>query len=338
MLVETYSEIFRSAAFPVFAINENCSVIYKNAACTKHLSFICRGRTVNSKTLFKDSWENGVAHIADKKYDSYALALTDESVTVFLCFLRFQYADGKELAEQFIKIFGKDLLNFLTKFGSMLTVPGLSGCKPDLSAERLMSLVRKEIPLEGQKIQQLFPIMEQLFQLLPKNLEPLGYQISAKIKENFPKYLSVGISANGFLFVFEKLLYLMMKYSQTKKIDIDLFPEIAYPHHTLRLATKTNLKELPQTSENNVRLLETLIPECASELALLNAWGLLGHSDFTVYIDAFGTLSIEYKFAYAEPHWGVLRSVDCFHLPTSEDMEAMIRRIEERLKGMCASC
>ena len=121
-------------------------------------------------------------------------------------------------------------------------------------------------------------------------------------------------------------------------MDIALFSEFAYSRQILRLMTKTKLKELPQTEGNNVSLLEKLLPECAAELELLYRSGLLKNTDFSVYLDSVGGMSITYVFPYSEPVFARFHSVDDIDLSILDNIETMIQNIWTKLKDTDASC
>ncbi|MBQ3490649.1 MAG: hypothetical protein IJA86_08675 [Clostridia bacterium] len=269
---------------------------------------------------------------------SVALALQDGETMVFLCFSRFQHADGMEVADQFRETFGDDLLNFLIGFKRRLFSSEYSDFRARFSDENLLAFMREELIFENREICSLVTVFEPLFNRLQGAVATLGYHISAKIDPAFLQYLFVRVSVHNLLFLFGKLVYLIMKFSNTKQVEIELFSEIAYSRHTVRFMTETALTELPETQGNKIVLLEKLMPEYATEIVLLDKMGLMKDSDFSIYIDAFGRMVITYSIDYFEPEWNVLQSVDVNDISFFGHIENMIHVIKEKLTEMCASC
>ena len=338
MNIETYQEIFHYMTFPVFAVTENGFVIYKNPACAKYLPGIYQSRTVKTKILPEIPKESGPVRILDGSAYSVALALRDGENVVFLRFTRLQYADGMEMANQFLQALGDDLLDFLSGFKKSGSSSEYRSFDFRFSDEELLSLVDGKFRLWKYHATSLSAVLSPVFERVNEFFKPMGYRFTAKIENDVSEYLPLRISVSDLFFLLGKLIYFVMKFSDNHRVEIVLFSEFAYSRQVLRLMTKTNLKKLPQTDGDNVLLLEKLMPECAAELELLKRTGLMKHTDFSVYLDSVGAMTVTYRFPYIEPTSQSVQSVDDNDSLISENVENMIRSIWARLKDTGASC
>ncbi len=335
---ETYQELFHYVTFPVFAVSKNGRIIYKNLACAKYLPEIYGSTGVKSKIYPEFPQESKPVRILGTSSHSVALAVTDGENVVFLCFSRLQCTDGVLVAEKVLKTWGVNLLDILVGFRRTVALKKYNTINLYFSDEDLFSFVQDEFGFEIYKEYSLPAVFNPVFRRLNESFETLGYRFSAKIERDFPEYLPVSISINDLLFLLGKLVYLMIKFSGTCQVDAVLFSEIAYSRHRLRLETPTNLKSLPQIQGNNISLLEKLIPECAAEIHLLDQIGLMKNSDFSINIDALGTLTVTYNFPYQEPDWRCVQSVEDFSLPILGNIENMINSIMMKIKDKDAFC
>ena len=338
MNIATYQEIFHYMTFPVFAVSENGFVIYKNPACAKYLPRIYKSRTVKTKISPEIPKESGVVRILDGSAYSVALALRDGETVVFLCFTRLQYADGMEMANQILQVLGDDLLDFLSGFKKTVSSSEYRSFDFRFSDEELLSLVDGEFRLWKYHATSLSAVLSPVFERVNEFFKPMGYYFTAKIENDVSEYLPLRISVGDLFFLLGKLIYFVMKFSNTRRVEIVLFSEFAYSRQVLRLMTKTDLKELPQTDGNNVLLLEKLMPECAAEFELLKRTGLMKHTDFSVYLDSVGAMTVTYRFPYIEPGLQGVQSVDDGYSLIAENVENMIQSIWARLKDTDASC
>ena len=338
MNIETYREIFHCVSFPVFALSKDCKLVYKNLACAKYFPQIYNSRSVKNKIYPSDLKESQCVRVFGGSSYSIALALKDDNRMVFIGLSRFQQADGFKVVNEFLKTFGTDLLEFL------------SGFRKQACSEEHLSFATQfpdenfpDINCNGRSFWNcqsisLVDALDTIFKKLNEFFEPLDYNLIARIEKTSPSYLLVRISPNDLLFLIGKLLYLIMKYSETRQVEMVLFPEFAYSHLVLCLMTKTKLRELPQTQGNNILLLEKLMPECAAEIELLDRVGLMKNTDFSVYIDSFGMMSITYKFPYSEPGFAVVQSGDDVGFLYADHIDIMANGIWARLKDKDASC
>jgi len=336
---EIYQELFHYVSFPVFAVSQKGMMLYKNPACAKYLPAIYGSRSIKSKIVPEFPQESGPVHVLGGSAYSAALALTDGDRIVFLCFSRLQCADGMQVAEKLLEIWGRELSDFLVGFKRTAVSRKYHDFETRFVDADILSVVKDEIGLGLHEEYPLPALFAPVFERLNVSFETIGYSFFAEIEKDFPGYLPVKLSVNDLLFLFGRLLYLVMKFSVTRKIRIVLFTEVAYSRHTLRLETKTNREMLPQVSNDGVLLLKSLIPECAAEIDLLDRIGLMQNMDFSIRADALGTLAITYHFPYTEPNWGCVCSAENFALlPILGNIENMINGILKRLTDKDASC
>lgn len=324
--------------FPVFAVSENGVLIYKNLACAKYLPQIYKSRTVKTKISPKFPKVSEPVHILGGSAYSVALALRDGENVVFLCLERFQYEDGVLIAQRLLQLFGKDLLGFLSRFRKQMSAEKYHSFCSDFSDEEFLALVNDEFRCWKSQETSLVSVLSPVFERLDEFFAPLGYDISAKIEDTAAEYLPLRISISDLFFLLGKLIYFIMKFSDTHQVEIALFPEFAYSRQDLRLMTKTKLKELPQTEGNNVLLLAKLMPECAAELELLNQTGLLKNDDLSIYLDSIGAMSVTYKFPYPEPVFTSFQSVGSGDSIIWENVEIMIQSLWSKLRDTDAFC
>ena len=338
MNIETYQEIFHFVSFPVFALSEDCKLIYKNLACAKYFPQIYNSRSIKNKIYPSIPNESKCVRVLGGSSYSIALALKDEKNMVFIGLSRFQYADGFNVAEEFLKTFGTDLLEFLSGFRKKSASQEYLSFATQFPDENFPDIDYTGRSVWNRQDISLVEALDTIFKKLNEFFEPLKYNLIARIEKTSPPYLLVRISPSDLLFLIGKLLYLIMKYSETHQVEMVLFPEFAHSHLVLRLMTKTKLRELPQTQKDNVLLLEKLIPECAAEIELLDRMGMLKNTNFSVYLDSFGMMSITCKFSYSEPGSSVVQSVDNFEFLFTDHIEIMANGIWARLKDKDASC
>ena len=334
---ETYQELFHYVTFPVFAASKNGRVTYKNLACAKYLPEIYGSTSVKSKIYPEFPQQSRFVHILGGSSYTNALAMTDGERIVFLGCSRFQCTDGSAVADKVLKAWGNNFSDLLVGFRRMVDLKTCFTVGSYFADEDLLSFIREDFGFWRTEKYSLPAVLTPVFDKLNNSFGTLGYSFSAEVQTDFPKYLPVRISINDFLFLLGKLVYLTMKFSATCHVDAVLFSEIAYSRHRLRLETPTNLKKLPQ-AEREISLLEELVPECASEIDLLDQIGLMRDDDFSIHIDALGMLTVTYNFPYQEPDWKCVQSVDDFSLPILGNIENMIHSIMMKIKDTDAFC
>ena len=338
MDLESYREIFHYVMFPVFVTTKEGRIVYKNLACAKYLPGIYGSRTIKTRIYPEFPKTSQAVKFWGEPSYSVALALFDGEHIVFLCFSRFQYLGGKDLADKLLEKWGKNLLDFLSGFRRELASTKDQVIKLCFNDVDMVLFTKNDRWMQNSQRCSLPNIFRPVFQRLKTSFDSRGYCFSAEIEENFPEYLPVQIAVNDFLFLLGKLLYMLMKFSCTRRLNINLFTEITHSRHGLILSTETNLKELPSVSGNNVALLKAMIPEYEMEIELLERLGVLKDADFSIRIDALGRLVVTHYFAYREPDWGHLQSMDDFAFAISGDIENMIQSILARLTDTGASC
>ena len=329
---ETYQELFHYVSFPVFATSKNGRMLYKNLACSKYLPEIYGSTGVKSKIYPEFPQKSKPVRLWGGSAYSVALAMMDGENVVFLGFSRFQCADGIYMAEKILETCGDNLFDVLVGLRQMIGSRKYTMLSPNFDDEEVVSFAQTELGWWKPQKSSLPSVFRPVFERLNESFKMLGYSFSSEIESDFPEYLPVPIPINDLLFLLGKLVYLTMKFSCTCQIKAVLFSEIAYSRHRLRVETQTNLKNLPQTEGNLILMMNALIPECAVEINLLNQIGFMKNSDFSIHLDALGTLSVTYNFPYQEPDWGCVQSVEDFSLPMLDYIENMINSIMIKMK------
>ena len=338
MNCEIYQELFHYVAFPVFATSENGRVLYKNLACEKYLPEIYRSTSIKNKIYPEFPQESKPVRILCSSSYAGALAMMDGERIVFLCFSRLQRTDGTAVAEKILSVFGSDFSDLLVGLRRATALKKCNAVGAYSVDEDLLSLVQTDLTFWQHEKYLLLSVLNPIFHRLHESFETIGYEFSSNVERNFLEYLPVQLSIDNFLFLLGKLIFLVMKYSGTCQVKMILFSELSYSRHCLRLETMTNLKAVPQMQGSRALLLEELMPECASEIRLLDRIGLMNDSDFSIHIDALGTLAVTYYFPYREPDWHCVQSMDGFALPIWGNIENMINGIVAKIKDKDAFC
>ena len=338
MTVETYRELFHCLAFPVFVSSEGNALIYKNPACATYLPKIYKTKTIKNKIYPEPPKESAVVRILTGTAYSVALVLKDEENMVFLCFSRFQYEDGWNIANTFLHQFGDTLVEFLSGFKQYLSLNLHELPTPDQGNEKFFNLIQDELDCFTQMKISFFDLFDPIFNRLSECFYTYGYDLNIKTDDACPRYLFVRICPSDILFLLSKLIYLAIKYSSDKHLKIALFPDFAYSRVGLRLMVKTDLEEIPNRQDHIVCQMEKLMPECAMEFELLHRVGLLKDTDISIYIDSFGMMSISCYFPYSDPGEAFFHSVDHVAVLFSEHIGIMIENILAKIREKDASC
>lgn len=341
MTIETYQELFHYTIFPVFAISHQGELIYKNLSCGKHLPGV--NKKIRTKSYFYPAVPTGTAVVKLMNGQSYhtALALEDEGNIVILCFSRLQYEDGVIIAEQCLQRFGRTLASFLASLRSGFSLNNpkklFSNDAERMYTELLCSL-RSEVGLYPTEHYSLKKAIVPLFEKLQDVFSGLGYRVSAGIAENFPEYLLVNFSFNDLIFLLGRLVYLQLKLSANKTVDIRLSCDIAHNCHKFVLTTDTKLSSFPDKNEDLAEWLSVLAPECAAEFSFMRESGFLTWEYVSVYLDKFGTLTLTYSIPYISPDTVYVRSNDLSDILFAGALENMLYSIFTKIKDNGAFC
>jgi|GEM_PF-2188454 len=341
MTVETYRELFHCAAFPVFAVSSKREFLYKNPACGKYFPRL-NSRTRPKAIFFPDvPTKSGAVNLLGSEVYRTALALADGENIVILCMARLQYRDGLVVAEQCLKQFGTTLEKFLavTRCApSFDGFPRAAAVREDRIYADILHSIRSEVapwPIARYSLQRaIIPIFERL----NTAFSMLGYRIYARITEDFPEYLHIQISYYDLIFLLGRLVYLQMKLSATKLLEIRLANDVARNRHKFVLTTETCLKGLPVGAGDLADCFSALAPECAADFSLLREFGLLGSEAVTVSLDKLGKLTFTYEIPYVSPDTLYVGSTDFSDSMLSDALDRMVDSILARFKDNGASC
>jgi hypothetical protein len=335
MTTETYQELFYYAAFPVFAaLRSTGRVIYKNLACEKYLPKLSKRNSLKS-LIFSQNFDGvGPVKLAELGVYHTAIAFEDGKNSVFLFLSRLQYETGMYHGDQIFRQFGPSLTDFIS---AVRTNQSLKSADPnnattELYTETVQALLdERDLGLSTNA--SLYKIASCVFEKLNSFFTGFGYHVNAQIAERFPQYLKIRVPMQEILFVMGRLLYLQMKLSKTKDINIFLFCNLAFSHYTFQLTTATNLSELPSDKE---WFFES-IPECAMEFSLLYKAKLLREENFDMKMDRPGNLTVFYNIPYISPETYYVRSMDMRDVFILQSVDNMIESLRAKLTNgeMC---
>ena len=342
MTVATYQELFYYTAFPVFAVLRSTGeVIYKNIACEKYLPKLSKKNSLNSFVFAQRFDGVGPVKLAETTLYHTAIAFEDGENSVFLFLSHLQYQDGMSHAARLFQMVGPSLEKFLSSMraNAAFRTRGsvLQGTNGNLYAETVQTLLY-ENDFGPQKKLPFYQVISCAFEKLNSVFSEYGYRVNAKIDEDFPKYLHVTTSVQDILFIIGRLLYLMMKVSKTKNIELLLSCDMAYSRHTFRLTTETNFANLHEEPDIFMGWLLEFIPECKIEFSVLQKAGLLSKENFASKMDSLGNLSLFYSVPYTSPESYYVRSIGAMDIFLLGMIDNMIESIRDKLTNTDASC
>lgn len=283
----------------------------------------------------------GAVKLSETGHFCTAIAFEDGEHSVFLFLNQLQYKNGIYLAAKFFEQFGPSFSDFLSmlyrNYSIKMKGSILPGTNLDLCMETSQLLFDEEDLAIDPHIS-VYSAMAEAFAKLNTAFSELGYSVNAKIDENFPKYLHADIAVQDILFVLGRLLYLQMKISKYKKVNLSLFCDVAYAQHIFHMTAETDfLENLDRPSELKKWLLD-FIPECRLEFIFLNKTGLLTEENFDAKVDRFGNLSLTYTVPYRSPESYYVRSVDKADATFLHVIDNMLESLYAKLKDIDASC
>jgi hypothetical protein len=177
-----------------------------------------------------------------------------------------------------------------------------------------------------------------LFEKLNAAFSGSGYRFHSRIEEDFPTYLYTDMAIQDLLFVLGRLLYLPMKLSKNKTVNVLLFCDVAYSRYTFYITAETTLSKLLGKTGEAMEWLLDFIPEGKMEFSLLYKTGLLTNENFVAEVDRFGNLFLSYRIPYISPETYYVRSVDMQDAFLLKSVDMMIESLIARLTDNGASC
>ena len=342
MTTATYQELFYYTAFPVFAVSRSTGdVIYKNIACEKYLPKLSKKNSLNAFVFAQNFNGVGPVKLIETTLYHTAIAFEDGENSVFLFLSHLQYQDGMSHAAQLFQMTGPSLESFLTtmRANASLCTRGsvLQGTNESLYARTVQTLLY-ENNFGLQKKLPFYQVISCAFEKLNSVFSEFGYRVNARIEKDFPKYLHVAVSVQDILFIIGRLLYLLMKVSKTKEIELSLSCDMAYSRHTFRLTAETSLANLHENTDLFEAWLLEFIPECKIEFSILQKSGLLTKENLAVKMDCVGNLCLLYSVPYTSPDSYYVRSFGGMDIFLLGLIDNMIESIREKLTNTDASC
>jgi hypothetical protein len=342
MTVETYQELFCYTAFPVFVIaRDTNNIVYKNLACEQYFPGLCKKHLTKLHFLSRDSRKIGPVLFSGFDVYHTAVALEDEDNLVFLFLNYFQYKQGSYYAHQSFCDFGASLTDFLAAMQrskcEATSVSKLSDSRLNLTAEALTMPWDENNSLLSIKAS-LHQVAECVCKKMNSAFSDLGYRIHAHVSEDFPRYLETSVPLQEIFFILGRLLYLHMKLSKTKDVELFLSCDLASSHHVFQIKSSTDLTRLPDAPNADERWLWEFVPECAIEYLFLRDSGFLNQYNFNGKLDSFGNLTLWYRVPYFSPEALYVRSVDRENPFLLRAIDYMLESIRAKLTDSVAFC
>ena len=254
-----YQSLFDHVAFPVFAVDKNGFVCYKNPASRKyHPRIRCRAKLQRHE---KPSSCEHILILSDETPYPIGAKLFHGDITLCLFLSRFQHPDGKALIPKMIEHFGKSAEAFIPRLKSAATIAPAIRTYTELNLITEREILDLDIaPYD------LETLVKPFFHKL-RRFSALGYRIESTCEKSSGRYLA-RLSAHEFFHRLSHMLYLLMKISADKKIAIHLSTHEQKGCHQLSIQTVTAIA--PAVYEGKSLL--SLLPECEAEITLLSAF------------------------------------------------------------------
>ena len=342
MTIKTYKELFHYTTFPVFAtLRDTGEVIYKNFSCEKYLPKLSKRNLVTPFVFAQKFSGVGAVVLAEPSPYQTAIALEDGKYSVFLFLSHLQAEDGICLAAKQFQEFGPSLTDFLAAVhcGNSFKTRGSVLSETNVSLYTEVGQIQlDENDLEGYIPVPLCSLMTTVFEKLRSVFADFGYCVHAQIEEDFPYYLQTDVDFRDILFVLGRLMYLQMKLSKNKEVNVFFACDLAYSRHIFNMKAETNLVGLNHPSEDLMDWLLSFIPECKMEFSLLFKARLLTKDNFVAKVDKFGNLTLQYSIPYKSIDTYYVRSVDMPDIFLLNAVDNMIENLFVKLTGNTESC
>ena len=332
MRIQLYSELFEHSAFPVFVISSYGHILYKNPAANKYLPRLRKNADIGKYLQPPGIPEkSGVIQIKGSTVYHTGLALMDEFHILILCFSRLQCSDGIKIAEDWLEHFGDTAFDFICEMQKEVRnqiQPQDHSKKPNRLYTDMMTCMQYGDVLSESPTYDFIRVTESIFQKSEVSFSALGYRISTQISEDLPDQKEVKISFYDFLFLFGKLLYLHMRLAVRGEVSITLTHD--KDAYRIRFLIRTEMVLHP--TDNVLSFFTAHVPECSSEIILMQRLGLFEEDTIRFEKDHTGRFMTEYRIPYVEKDCHILRSRDISAFSFAEDIHLLIERIRQRLK------
>lgn len=336
MTIKTYQELFHYTTFPVFAtLRDTGEIIYKNFSCEKYLPKLSRRKLLKPFVFAQNFSGVGVVVLSEQSHYQTAVAFEDGEHSVFLLLSYLQSDDGVCVASQLFGQFGPSLTDFL----AAVHISNSYKARGSVLSEKNVSLYTQiaqihlyERDLSTYMSACLPSLMEAVLKRFEIVFSDFDYCMYAKIRENFPKFLHMDVDLRDVVFVLGRLLYLQMKLSKNRAVQVFLDTDVADSCHIFCITSPTNLSGLNDPSVDLVDWLLSFIPECKTEFVLLYKAGILTKENFVAEVDRFGNLSVQYRMPYKSPAYYIY-SVDNPDIFLLQAIDGMLENLLEKLTG-----
>lgn len=261
-----YQLLFNYVAFPVFVIDKNGLVTYKNLSSKKYHPHI-RCRTKLQRHLKLETDSRLLVLAGDSPFSiGIRLAYRDEEICLFLS--RFQKPDGRKILFAMREAFGEDAIRFLSGLKSAVCTMSMDRTYADLlliteweSADLGIGTYAPDILLS--------PFFKRL-----SRFSVLGYRMDTEVDDTYRARRTICTSPHELLHRVSHMTYLMMKLSLSKTITIRLSTDMDAGCHNLSMQTKTALCSVTHEGEE----IAAFIPECEAEMRLLSTFSAVGET------------------------------------------------------------
>lgn len=339
MTLETYRELFSYMAFPVFVTTRDAKkIIYKNLACEQQFPDLAR-KNLPKLLVFQDFHKAGAIKICG--FGVYHTAVVFENVDhfVFLFLSHLQYEMGLYHANQLFCKYGPSLTDFLFAVHNGTNREKLkSGTLAQRSKlyTETVELLLDERDLGFPLNLPLYQVAVRVFEKLNAAFSDFGYRVNTKMADDFPRYLQISSPMQFILFALGRLLYLQMKLSKTKEVDVLLSCDLARSEYVFHITAKTDLSEIPEDPDEV--WFWNFVPECAMEFALLKKSAFLNRENFKMKLDCLGNLTLLYSVPYISPETHYVRSMDADGIYLLLALENMLSSLRAKLTDTASSC
>ncbi len=340
MTREIYRELFGYAAFPVFVTTHNADkMIYKNAVCEQQFPELSKKNLPNLLFCSQDFHRVGAIKLPGFGIYHTAVVFEEGAHCVFLFLSHLQYETGFYHANQLFRTFGPSLTDFLSAVQNRRNPEKIKSKILDQQSKLYAQTVELLLDDRDFGLSQNLPfyrVAERIFEKLNTSFSDFGYRVHTKIVDDFPRYLPTSMPMQFVLFALGRLLYLQMKLSKTKEVDMLLSCDLAYSQHVFHITAKTDLTEIPDDPDE--AWFWKYIPECAVEFLLLKRASLLTKENFAMKLDSFGHLTLLYRIPYVSPETYYVRSVDADDIYLGAAIDSMLESLCAKLTDTAASC
>lgn len=277
--------------------------------------------------------ESGILRIVGDTPYRIALALKAQDHFIALCFSRFQYEDGVQIANTLLPFLENTAVDFFGGYAP--SIENFHASSQERIHTDIFSILSDREIISRQMEYSFFAAISLLFEKLNSSFGAFGYRIHTKIAPEHLAKKNIALHFQDFLFLFGKLLYMQMRISENRNIFILLTSN--EKEHIFRISAKTENFLDPLSFESPTEIISRAVPECALEALLLEKMGLFRQARLHFFYDDPGVFTVEYSIPYLENQMHSLKSINLSLQPLTEDIDRFIENLEKRLTDIGAS-